>query len=305
VRCADELDDPALRFAAAFAEARFSTERGELARAQAALARMEQIATELAQPTLVWQTAFATAGLALLRGDLAAGERLAERAFQLGQDAGQPDAVFIYGAQLAMAGVFRGRGEEIIATVEQSVEAYPRVPAWRAALAAFLCWLDRREEASAILKQAAGDRFEHVLPATTDLTALVLYADVASQTGDSEAAAMLYALIEPWADQVDWNSGLGYGHARLYLGLLAEVRGDHERADEHLVSACEFHETSDMPLWAARGHLGWAEALAARGDAAAAREHAARALELSREYGYGLFEPRAEALLAAESTAGA
>ena len=52
------------------------------------------------------------------------------------------------------------------------------------------------------------------------------------------------------------------------------------------------------PLWAARGQLGWAEALAARGDAAAARDHAARALELSREHGYGVFEPRAAALVA-------
>jgi hypothetical protein len=52
-----------------------------------------------------------------------------------------------------------------------------------------------------------------------------------------------------------------------------------------------------MPLWTARGQLGWAEALAVRGDSAAAREHAARALELSREHGYGAFESRAAALV--------
>ena len=80
--------------------------------------------------------------------------------------------------------------------------------------------------------------------------------------------------------------------------------GQHELADQHLAFACEFHEANDMPLWAARGHLGWAEALAARGDQAAAREHAARALELSREHGYGAFEPRAAALVETESPAG-
>jgi hypothetical protein len=79
-----------------------------------------------------------------LRGDLVAGERLGERAFQLGQEAGQPDAVFIYGAQIAFVRAYQGRGEEMIAMLEQSVEAYPNVPAWRAALASFLCWLDRR-----------------------------------------------------------------------------------------------------------------------------------------------------------------
>ena len=62
-------------------------------------------------------------------------------------------------------------------------------------------------------------------------------------------------------------------------------------------------ETNGMPLWAARAQLGWAEALAARGDAAGAREHATRALELSREHGYGTFESRAVALADEQSTA--
>ena len=52
-----------------------------------------------------------------------------------------------------------------------------------------------------------------------------------------------------------------------------------------------------MPLWIARGQLGWANAIVARGDAAGA-------LELSREHGYGAFEPRAAALLETESAAG-
>jgi len=90
----------------------------------------------------------------------------------------------------------------------------------------------------------------------------------------------------------------------MYLGLLSDVLGDHQRADEHLAIACEFHEANDMPLWATRGQLGWAEALATRGDATASRTHAARALELSREHGYGVFEPRAAALVQTESPAG-
>jgi class 3 adenylate cyclase len=302
--CAEELGDPALRHLAAIIELHVRAEQGELARAQSALERMQRIAAELGHPNRSWQTEFATAALTLLRGDLVAGERLAERAFQLGQEAGQPDAAFIYGAQLMTLRMFQGRGEEVIAMLEQSVEAYPNVPGWRAALASLLCWLDRREQAAAILKRAASDRFEHILPATADLTALVFYADAAFQTGDSDAAATLYGLIEPWADQVDWNAAQSNGHARLYLGLLAEVRGDHERANEHLAFACEFHEANGMPLWAARGHLGWAEALAARDDLASAREHATRALELSREHGYGAFEPRAAALVGTASATG-
>ncbi len=85
--------------------------------------------------------------------------------------------------------------------------------------------------------------------------------------------------------------------------LVAGVLGKHEQADEQLAFACAFQETNGMPLWAARAQLGWAEALAARGDAAGAREHATRALELSREHGYGTFESRAVALADEQSTA--
>jgi hypothetical protein len=70
-----------------------------------------------------------------------------------------------------------------------------------------------------------------------------------------------------------------------------------------LAFACDFQEINGLLMWAARAHLGWARALAGRGDAARAREHAARALELSREHGFGPFEEHAAALVEAQSTA--
>ncbi|HEX4187004.1 MAG TPA: AAA family ATPase [Solirubrobacteraceae bacterium] len=304
-RLADALGDPALRRTAQTLELYVRVERGEFARATTALRLLQDIAAELGQPYVNWVLAYQTSALKLVHGDLAAGERLAERAFQIGQQAEQPDAATFYGVQLFYLRVFQGRGDEMIAMIAQSAEANPAVTALRAGLASALCWLDRHAEAETILKRAASDRFEHVRPASDDLTALVLYADAAAQTGDLDVAAILYDLIEPSSDQVDWNGVIGYGHARLYLGLLAGVLGDHERADEHLAFACGFHEANTMPVWVARTHLGWAEALAARGDAHGVREHAARALELSREHGYGAFEPRAAALLAAHTAAGA
>jgi tetratricopeptide (TPR) repeat protein len=116
---------------------------------------------------------------------------------------------------------------------------------------------------------------------------------------------VLYQLIEPWADRVAWVGAITYGHASTYLGLLATTLGWYERADEHFALSCEFHETNKLWLWAARAHLGWAEALAGRGETERARGEAERALELSREHGYGLFEPRAAALVETQSAAGA
>jgi hypothetical protein len=83
--------------------------------------------------------------------------------------------------------------------------------------------------------------------------------------------------------------------------MLAATLGEDERADEQLRSACEFHERAGMPIFAAYGRLRWAEALARRGDAEAARREAAAALDIAREVGYVLVERRAGALLESEA----
>jgi class 3 adenylate cyclase len=300
--CAAAAGDPLLEFWAHQKAQYVYVECGELSRAQAAAERVNSIAEELGQPTLRWFAAFASAAFKILSGDLAAAERIAELGFAIGREAGQDDAVLVYGPQIVFIRIYQGRGEDVVAMLE-NVKAYPAIVAWQAGLASDLCWLDRRAEAAAILKQAAHDRFEHVLPGQSELTALLLYADAAVQTGDADAAAILHDLIEPWADQVDFNGVITCGYARMWLGLLAAVLGKHEQADRDLAVACDFQEKNGLLLMAARAHLGWAEALAGRGDAARAREHAARVLELSREHGYGLFEERAAALVEAQSTA--
>ena len=301
--CAAAVRDPALQFWAHRIELHVYVERGEFPRAKAALEHVVRIAQELGQPTLNWFATFEDAALELLCGQLAVAERLAERAFQIGQEAGEPDAGLIYGIQLSFALRAQGRGQEIIAVLEQRASASPDIVALRTGLAWTLCWLDRRAEAATILKEAASDRFEHIQPGGAELSALVLYTDVAAQTGDSAAAAILHELIEPWVDLIAWNGATGYGHVRMYLGMLAGVLGRHEEADQHLALACEFQEANGMALWTARAELGWAEALAGRGDAARAREHASRALELSRQHGYGLFEKRAASLAEEQSAA--
>jgi class 3 adenylate cyclase/tetratricopeptide (TPR) repeat protein len=304
VGCVAAVVDPALSLSAPFNDFQTCIERGDLERAKLALEQLQLLAHELDQPTWKWIAAYMAAGWELMRGDLLEGERLFESAFQIGQEAGQPDAVFTYAAALQLARNYQGRAHEIIEMMEQSVSAYPAIAAWRAGLAATLCYLDRGVEAAKILEQAARDRFEHIAPNSATSTALVLYAEAAVLTDSSGPASILYELIEPWADQVVWNGVIGYGHARMWLGLLAACMGDHEQADQHLAFACDFQETNGLLLWAARAHLGWAEALAGRGgDAARAREHAARALELSKQHGYGLFEERAAALVEPQSTA--
>jgi hypothetical protein len=301
--CAAELHDPAVELAAQDVATNVFTESADIGRARAALERKRLIAEELCQPTPRWLAAYGVAGWELLHGRFDAGERLSQQAFQIGQEAGQADAVLVYGMQLMFMRTYQGRAGEIVDMLEQSVSNYPGIAALRAGLATVLSWLDRNDDAISVLEQAASDRFAQVAPRLDKLATLAMYADTAVLTQTKAAALALRDRMEPWADQVVWTVTQGYGHMRLWLGLLAALLGHPERADDHLGFACEFHEANDMPLWAARGHLGWAEALGRRGVVPDAREHATRALELAREHGYGAFEPRAAALLAAPSAA--
>ena len=301
---AGRAGDPALEFWAANRELSTATEGGEVQRAEAAAQRQTALAEKQGEPTMRWNTNEMAACLALLRGDLASAERLAEETMQIGADAGQPDAYMIYGGQLQEIRLYQGRSGELIELLEQGAAANPGIPAWRAALAQALCWLGKTEQAAAIVTDAAADGFEHVRWDIIRLSTLAMYAEVAALAGVSDAAGVLYELIEPWADQVAWTGAITYGHASTYLGLLAATLRRHELADEHFRRSCKFHEANELWLWAARAHLGWAEALARRGEAEHARSEAARALELSREHGYVLFEPRAAALVETESAAG-
>jgi AAA ATPase domain len=300
---AGELRDPAIEHMAQSNTCDVCVERGELAKAKAAIERIRPIANELGQPALRWLSSYKAAGLELLRGHLAVGERLAEEAYQIGQEQYPGDALQVYGGQLLFIRRAQGRSNELIELQEKAVAEHRGFAIWEAGLAASLSLLDRVGEACSILDGAARDDFEHVGSFLTTLSTLVLYADAAAQTQHAKVAKALYARLEPFSEQTIWMAIMGYGHVRLWLGILAGLLEDHTRADEHLSFACQFHETNDMPLWAARGHLGWAEELAARGDADGAREHASRVLALSREHGYGAFEPRAAALLAAQPAA--
>jgi class 3 adenylate cyclase len=298
-----QIGDPALQFWAAYADMFSSAETGELERADAAGRDMRRIADELGQPTLRWAGGYLTANWQLLRGDIAEAERLAEEALQIGIDGGEPDAFLIYGSQFGTVRFMQGRSEEILDQVEEGAEAYSGMPSWRAATATIYAFLGRSDEAASIVAAGASDRFEHVPRDPLYLCALGYYAEAAALVGDEHAAEVLYETMQPWKDRIIWSGAVCLGYVDIYLGMLAATCGWHERADEHLRIACEVQEQKEMWFWAARAHLGWAEALARRGESEGARAHASRAFELSSERDYGLIETRAAAVIESASVA--
>jgi hypothetical protein len=217
----------------------------------------------------------------------------------------------VYSTPLLAIRIHQGRAEEVVELYELSAKKKSGKQAsararrgnfWavgRGGLAFAYCWAGRTEEGAAIVDEAARDRFDHVHWDQMRLTALALYADAASLGGVRDAAAALYELLEPWADEVVWNGASTYGYVSTYLALLAATVGWDERADEHFALACDLQEQKGMLLWAARARLGWAEALAGRGETGRAQPEAESALALAREHGYRAIERRAAAVVEA------
>jgi len=161
---------------------------------------------------------------------------------------------------------------------------------WSASTAQYEARFGSEDAARALLRDAVETRLEAVGWDTLRLVALSFYADAAARLHAPDAAALVHELMAPWHDLVVWSGALGYGHVRLWLGVTAATLQHDAEADEHFAFACRFHDDNGQRLWSARSHLGWAEALAPRGEQAKAHVHALRALELARVNGYGLIE---------------
>ena len=236
-----QVRDLQLEFVARLREMNTTIELGDFGRAAAALERLQAIVEQTREPTQRWNAGFLAAGMRCMRGELEAGERLAEQALRVGQEAGQPDAAMIYGGTIALNRMVQGRGAEVIGLIERMVTEYPGVPAWEAALGYTCCLIGRQPEGAEILARAAAQQFEHLPYDQNRMAGLALYADTAAQTRSVEAAAILYELIKPYADQFIWNGGVSLGHARMYLAMLASTLGRQEHADADFAFACEFH----------------------------------------------------------------
>ena len=279
-------------------------ETGDFARARALSDRLEELAAALQQPTLSWVAQMEAAALTVVEGNLVAGEERAREALALGEFAGQPDARRIFGEFRALARLYQGRGDaQLIELSRQATSMFPRMAIWPASTAQYEAHFGSQEVARKLLGDAVESGLEQVGWDTLRLVALSFYADAASRVHAADAAALVHELMSPWDDQMIWGGAQAYGHVRLWLGVAAATMGRDDEADEEFAFACRFHDDNGLMLWAARSHLGWAEALADRGERAQAQTHAARALELARAHGYGLIEALAAPIARLEAVA--
>jgi hypothetical protein len=183
-----------------------------------------------------------TAGLietfeATMEGRLTEAEALASTNVELGLHIGETDAFTFFAGQLFVIGTFAGRHDEFLGLVEQQARENPELLPFKLAYGIVCAAVGREADARDILLEGAVSRFAE-LPLDNMWTTSVLgYAVIAIELGDAGAASHLLPLIDPLADDVAFNGVTSQGPVAAYVGRLASLLGDHERAEDALLAA--------------------------------------------------------------------
>jgi class 3 adenylate cyclase/tetratricopeptide (TPR) repeat protein len=291
--------DPLDRFRATHWRAVVSVEAGRLQEAAMLVERECRLADQLGQPTAQWLAAYDRATQALMHGLLDEAETWARDAGRIATESGQPEAQAFLVGQLVNIRFEQGRLGELEPTIAAQVDANPGIPAFRAALT--LARAEGEDEVGAreVLDVDTANGFASFDHDSNWLVGLAIYAEACGRLGEEAAARALHGKLEPFADQVAFNSATAWGLVERHLGTLAGVLGETDEAETRLRAAAARHEEMGAPVWLARTRLDLGRLLRehGRGDRDEARWLAEQAMATARNLGCLTIERRAAAFL--------
>jgi DNA-binding CsgD family transcriptional regulator len=263
------------------------------------LAELLAVARRQSQPFLSHVAEHYAGALALCDGDLAGAEAAAARSREWAGLLTGRDPSGTHGLQMFSIRREQGRLAEL-APLVRLLDGAARDGAWRPGLVALLAELGMREEAAAELRRLLAGGLGQLRPSLW-LASLVYLTDAAALLDDARAAEALYPELAPYAGA---NVMIGhlvvcYGSADRYLGTLATLLGDWERAERHFRAALAFDTRLGARTWLAHTAYEYARMLLARGaaeDRANAQAQLGLALGLARAIGLPTLDFRASAL---------
>lgn len=255
-------------------------ERGDVDEARRLLERVDPLVDEANQPYLEWGHTIWQLAIAMLDQPPAQLEELVWRALELGQASQNTSAIAIFGGHLIYLRGIQGRLPEMHATAAAIAEHFADMPAFGAALAFVCSEIGLAEEARREFDRLASDDFAGIPRDLFWLTCMDLLAITCGHLQDADRAAVLYQLVEPFADRnvVTGAAGAAIGCVHRHLATLATVMGRFELAERDFEAAL----ARDAELGAEHGRLrscqGYADMLLRR-SAAGDRERARQLVE--------------------------
>jgi len=261
---------------------------------------MHTLADELRQPAQRWATAAMDALLSLHEGRFDDADALIERALVLGQRAQRREAAAGYALQLYALRREQGRAGETFELLATAARDTPARPLFRCALACLAADLGHDAEARRHFEELAAGEFAIVPRDQEWLLTATLLSQTCLALHDTARAGQLYRLLMPFADRVasDVHEGSAGAVART-LGLLAAALGLEDEARAHLEAAIAINEKTEAVAWAAHARADLAELLTRRGAATEAAQLLDAASSTARRLHMTALEQRLEALAAA------
>jgi DNA-binding CsgD family transcriptional regulator/tetratricopeptide (TPR) repeat protein len=238
----------------------------DLESARREISALRETAERTAQPFMIHVAEHYDSAIALCDGRLAAAEALARRSqeWELLLTGRGPSGV--HGIQMFSVRREQGRLAELAPVVRIVAGDAEREGPWRPGLVALLAELGMEAEARRELRRLMTgglDRFR----ASLWLASLVYLTDACSALGDEAVAALVYPELAPFGGG---NVMIGhlvscYGAADRYLGMLAAVLGETERAEQHFERAMALNRSMGAATWLAHTVYEYGRLLLARG----------------------------------------
>ncbi len=293
---AEDLEDPVLRFHAAFQRSGTAVEAGDIDGADAMVDVASRLAEHLRQPDLLWQAGFMETSQLIMAGALEDAEQRALDTFERGRCAQQEgEAMIFFTEQMLEIRRWQGRLPEMV----ESIRGLAGVDGMDFGYSLVRYLFDAGEEDAALARYR--EVVERVrLPVRRDLlaaTTLVNLAYLAAKVGDAERIDGIRDLLTPFAD-VFASTTVAKPVGAHFLGMLAAASGDVPGAEALFRSAVAAHDRARAPLFLAETRLEWATLLARVGGRRADVDHLVDAARRVAEvHGAGLLQRRTAALL--------
>ena len=198
-----------------------------------------------------WVGQHGHAMLALLNGDFAAAERFAENAYELGRRRYGESVEGVYGMQMFTIRREQGRLSEVAPIVRHFIDK-GNLSAWKPGFAVIAAELGFKPQAQKLLDELRDTGFALPMDAVRSTT-LSYLADVCAALDDAVSARALYDLLEPYR-HMTVTAGVVtvcYGSAGRFLGELADVLADWDRAEQHFDEAIRMDRSMKAYPWLA------------------------------------------------------
>ena len=200
-----------------------------------------------------YQAQLLSIALRLLRGEWRDVRVKIEDAYQTGSRLARRDnqqsGDGAYGAQMFFLNRELGALEAMRPLIGQVIEQSIARP-WAPGLVVMCCELGLEEQAGLTFDTLAQNEFSGLAKDDMWLTCVAFCAEACAYLKDSQRAAVLYELLLPFADQtVNHPTAVCFGSASRYLGMLAQVLGQNDQAQQHYDAAIRLNRM--MGAWPA------------------------------------------------------